>query len=177
MKSHSSDLDYEEHRDQIYSGDLLAYSTNKKNVITRVITNIIRLFTKSEFSHIGIALKLNNRLYVVEATKPTVRLVPVSEKTEFYHIPMFIDWKKEYETFLMDKIGCEYSVIDGIRAFFGIPTKRDDKWQCAELANAFFKYIGLDFGNNYTPSKLVKAVMKKTGNPLMYVRGKCKRGQ
>jgi hypothetical protein len=72
---------------------------------------------------------------------------------------MNISWTKAHDCFLLDKIGDSYSVKDAIKGYFGILKADDDRWQCAELANVFYRHIGLDFGNAYTPAKLVQSVL------------------
>lgn len=160
-------VEYKKHREMIQSGDLLAWSGNYKG--PTLIREIIRFFSVSEYSHVGNALRMDGRLYVVEATINAIRLVPLSEKDEFYHIPMNIDWKEEYTDRLLRYVGLKYSWMDAIRAYLGIDVKDDDKWQCAELANHFFKSIGLDFGKNLTPSRLVRQVLRQTNSPIYLV--------
>lgn len=152
-------VDYDMHRSQIRSGDLLVWSKNRSSKFSNFLLFIIKLFTQSTYAHVGVAWKIGNRLFVIEATIPQVRIVPVSKNDEFYHIPINIQWKKDYEIFLLDKIGLSYSVFDAINAFFGKRLEKDDRWQCAELANEFYRSIGLDFKDAYTPSDLVESVL------------------
>lgn len=158
---------YATHRGMLQSGDLLAWSGNYTG--PTLIRNIIRFFSMSEYSHVGICIRLEDRVYVVEATINSIRLVPLSEKDEFYHIPMNIEWKPGYNEMVTKYVGLTYSWMDAIRAYLGIDVKNDDKWQCAELANDFYKKLGLDFGKNLTPSRLVKQVLRQTNAPIYLV--------
>ena len=161
---------YVQHRSQIRSGDLLVWSKNPRNKLSNLLLFIIKLFTQSTYAHVGIAWKVGKRLFVIEATMPQVRIIPVSEREEFYHIPLNIEWKKDYEVFLLDKIGLDYSVFDAINAFLGKRLEKDDRWQCAELANEFYRSIGIELGNAYTPGDLVESVLETQGTSIYKIR-------
>jgi hypothetical protein len=113
---------------------------------------------------------VGKRLFVIEATMPQVRIIPVSDKEEFYHIPLDIEWKKDYEVFLLDKIGLDYSIFDAVNAFLGKCLEKDDRWQCAELANEFYRSIGIELGNAYTPGDLVESVLETQGTSIYKIR-------
>lgn len=148
-------------RDSIKSGDLLVWSKDTRGRgKSAFFLNLVRLMTRSEFAHTAIAWNIEGRLYVVEATIPYVRIMPIRPADEFYHIPMNIDWNINCEKFLLDKLGLDYSFMDGIRAFLGKTVEEDDDWQCAELVNYFYKEIGIDLGNAFTPNKVVRAALK-----------------
>lgn len=163
-------IPYEQHRSQIRSGDLLVWSKNKQSKISNMLLFFIKLFTQSTYAHVGIAWKIGKRLFVIEATIPQVRIIPVSEYDEFYHVPLNIDWKREYEVFLLDKIGLSYSIFDAVNAFLGKCLEKDDRWQCAELANEFYRSIGIELGDAYTPGDLVEAVLETQGTSISKIR-------
>ncbi len=165
-----SKIPYVQHRSQIRSGDLLVWSKNGHSKLSNFILFIIKLFTQSTYAHVGIAWKIGKRLFVIEATIPQVRIIPVSEKDEFYHIPLNIEWKKDYDVFLLDKIGLDYSIFDAINAFLGKRLEKDDRWQCAELANEFYRSIGIEFGEAYTPGDLVEAVLETRETSIYKIR-------
>lgn len=160
---------YANYRQNIRSGDLLVWSNPSDNLLSRIFFTIIRFFTLSEYVHVGIAYRLNHELYVVEAVMPEIKLTLLTDEDKFWHIPMFIDWRQDYADFLLDKLGQPYSVLDAIKGYFGSIGARDSKWQCAELAITFYRLTGIDLGANYTPSKLVTAVLEKLDTNLTYV--------
>jgi len=151
---------YSQYRNTIKSGDLLVWSDNGQSFFSELFLSMVRIFTASDFAHVGIAVKINNRLFVLEATLPKVQLIPVSNYDHFYHISMGVDWNVDHEDFLYSKIGIKYSLFDAIRAYLGIVKLNNDKWQCAELATEFYKTAGFNFTDTYTPTKLVNFILE-----------------
>jgi hypothetical protein len=162
---------YKDHRNEIKSGDLLIWSKDNISTLSNSYLKIIRFLTSSEYAHVGIAVRIFSRLFVLEATTPFIRLAPVSTKDEFYHIPLDIKWKIEYYDYLFTYIGCKYSLFDAVRAYLGKVAKDDNnKWQCVELAVHFYRKIGIDFGDNFTPSKFVKSVLEISQKPMYFIK-------
>lgn len=159
------------HRQAIKSGDLLIWKKSKKSLISNWTIELIRFFTRSDFAHVGIAWVMDGRVFVVEATQPVVRLTIVKDNDEFYHAPMVIEWSDTSEEYLIDKIGLKYSVFDAIRAFLGKTLDNDRRYQCAELANEFYKTHGIELGDAFTPSKLVEAVLRLQTTTIDFVSG------
>lgn len=160
---------YSEYRSSIKSGDLLVWKVTSNKTISKITSTIIRLFTLSEYTHVGIAWYIGNRLFVIEACSAGIRLLPLSQCTSFYHIPMYVNWKAEYENALLSEIGTSYSYIDAIKGYLKIlKPNGNNSWQCAELANYFYKVTGRDYEDNLTPSTLVSAVLND-GHSLTYV--------
>lgn len=146
-------------RTKIKSGDLLAWSTDKKSLLSKVFLELIRILTSSEYAHVAIAWWIDGRLFIVEATTPNVRLIPIADTDEFYHIPAEIEWSEKAENYLLDKIGLPYSFIDGVLAYLGKTLPESTHYQCAELANDFYRQMGLELGpTNNTPAKVVNAL-------------------
>lgn len=159
------------HRQAIKSGDLLIWKKSKKSLISSWAIELIRFFTRSDFAHVGIAWVMDGRVFVVEATQPVVRLTIVKDNDEFYHAPMVIEWSDTSEEYLIDKIGLKYSVFDAIRAFLGKTLDNDRRYQCAELANEFYKTHGIELGDAFTPSELVEAVLRLQTTTIDFVSG------
>lgn len=157
-------------RDDIKSGDLLIWKKSKKSFLSNLAIGAIRLFTRSEYAHVGIAWRIeSNTLHVFEATQPAVRVVPLEDGDEFYHIPMSLKWTEKSSEFLQSKLGLKYSIFDAIRAFLGITLDADDRYQCAELANEFYAKHGIYLTNAYTPSEVVEAILEKIPTALIFV--------
>lgn len=161
-----NEINYSDHRSTIETGDLLVWSSNGTISLGNSVSALIRIATTSEYSHVGIALWLFGRLFVLEAAQPCIRLVPVSSKEEFYHIPMHLEWSQEYYDWLADKIGLPYSIRDACCGYLGIVLADDNRYQCVELVNKFYKFVGKDFGEIYRPDRFVKTVLKITGYPI-----------
>lgn len=103
---------------------------------------------------------------IVEATQPVVRLNPVRDHDEFFHIPMGVIWTAESEDFLVDVMGCPYSFMDALRAYLGKTVEKDNSYQCAELCRDFFRLHGIDLGEDLTPSAIVRKALEVTGQSL-----------
>ena len=161
---------YQDHRDQIKSGDILVWSKDNISPLSNLYLRGIRFLTSSDYGHIAIAIRIFNRLFVLEATSPRVRLTPVSTKDELYHIPLNIKWNINYSYLLFEYIGLKYSILDATRAYFGRTLERDDRFQCVELAINFYKKIGIDFGTDYVPGKFVKNVLEITQKPIYFIK-------
>jgi hypothetical protein len=152
--------------DDIQSGDLLVWSKDKRSTISNVYLNVIRFATSSEYAHTAIAWRINGRLFIVEATMPNIRLIPVMVDDEFFHIPMGLEWQNESEEYLIDKLGLLYSLFDAMRGYLGITLENDRKYQCAELCKEFYELHGIVLGNSFTPAKLVNDILENYGKSM-----------
>ena len=163
-------MKYEAYRQNIKSGDLLAWSTKSMHSINDFALHMVRIFTESEYEHVGIAWVIGGRVFVVEAVVPAVRIYPLSRLVPFYSVQMHIEWQAEYEEWLLSNIGDKYSILKAIKSYWG-PIKEDDCWQCAELTIKFYKTLGIDLGVNYTPSAVVSEILKLDDKELILITG------
>jgi hypothetical protein len=72
-------LEYAEVRDQFKSGDIVLFKGRG------LISNLIKKFTKSEYSHSGIVSWWNERLMVLEAVGKGVVVTALSSNVKNYH--------------------------------------------------------------------------------------------
>ena len=151
-------MNYVDFRGQIKSGDVLAWSSQNTKGIERFVNMMIRLFTLSEYTHVGVAWVVGERIFVIEAVRPIVRIYPLSNKSPFYHLNMNVDMSEDLLTFILSKVGESYSVGQAIKSYFGQP-RIDSQWQCAEFVNSFLKRAGIKLKRAWTPSALVDAVL------------------
>ena len=151
-------MDYDLFREQIRTGDLLAWSTHKTTGSRRIINTLIRLFTVSEYAHVGIAWVVGDRVFVIEAVRPMVRIFPLSSKIPFYHVNTGLNVSDGLLTYMLSRVGESYSISQAIAAYFSRP-KADKEWQCAELVNDIFRRGGLKLRNAWTPSSLVSETL------------------
>lgn len=144
----------------IQSGDLLAWSRDPYSTMSNITLQTIRFLTRSEFGHVGIAWRchdgLEDELFVIEATMPRIRVSRVTTDRPFMCVPMNLNWNDNNKRFLVSKLGFPYGMLDAVRAFLGVRVENDMKWQCAELAHAFFEASGVVLKPEFTPGKLVK---------------------
>jgi hypothetical protein len=150
---------YSKAREQIRSGDILAWTHRSWKTWYDFKIQMVRLFTQSEYSHVATAWVIGDRVFVIEAVTPLVRIFPLSKLGSFYWIPTNCKWSDTAEEFALDKVGQGYSQLQAIQAFFGKVTN-DDKWECAELASRIAEIDGIDLGKLYTPSAVVNKALE-----------------
>ena len=167
-------IPYPKVRHTLRTGDLLVWNSDDTTFLSSLLTRLVRVLTLSEYSHTAIALVHEGRVYAVEATIPKIRLTPLSTYRDFYCIPMGITEDPVQQAVMLQHIkttylDCRYSLFDCIRGYFGKTDTRNDRWQCAELCNHFYKFMGIDLGNAYTPSRLIRAVIKQRGATILHI--------
>lgn len=158
---------------EIKSGDLLVWSKNPANKISDWIIKTVARLTKSEYGHVGIAWRchdgLDDELFVIEATIPSIQVERLSEENHFFCVPMDIFWTNKNKQFLISKLGLPYGYMDALRAFLGITVEDDKRWQCAELARAFYRESGISFPDRYRPKDIVNAAVEISNNSIYRV--------
>lgn len=153
-------MKYADIRPTIRSGDLLAWSHREPWYRSWYDFKIsmVRMFTRSEFSHTGTAWVVGDRVLVIEAVTPLVRIFPASKLLPFYHLPLNAKWSDDALEYALSKIGEPYSQLQAVQAFFRIP-KEDSLWECAELTRLIALRDGIDLGVSATPSSVVNTAM------------------
>jgi hypothetical protein len=138
---------YVAYRHEVKSGDVLAWSYDS------VYSKIIKWWTNSEYSHVGIALSYADRLFVIEALQGKgVVITPLSNKKEFYHFKTNADWDLIKDK-AFKQVGKPYSFLDAVLA--GLKLKLTSKgWQCAEFVNHVLS-LSIEYP---TPSNIVESV-------------------
>lgn len=157
---------YESARPHIKSGDLLAFSHFGWKTWHDWKIQGVRMFTRSEYSHVGIAWVVGERVFCLEAVMPLVRIYPLDKLGEFYWIPTNVNWTKEIEDVALSIVGQEYSQWQAIQSFFDAPTK-DHLWQCCEYAMEILYLAGIDIDSPKTPTGIVRGMMQKDYSLLL----------
>ena len=145
---------YSEFRNQIKSGDVLAWTHNGLKSWKDFEVWIVRLGQRSEYTHVAIAWVIGGRVFLLEAAGGAVRIFPLSRDLPCYHIGTNVTWTKEVEEYALSKIGEKYSKWEAIKGLFGLTTN-DDQWQCSEFAREVLKKAGMDLDCIATPSAVV----------------------
>jgi hypothetical protein len=161
-------MNYTTARPQIKSGDLLAWHHRVPwwASWSDFKMALIRLVTRSEFTHVGTALVIGGRLLVIEAVRPVVRLHPVSALGDFYWVPLPSNWTPEAERYAFAQLGDRYSYLDAIVGYFGMP-KCDHLEQCAELKIRIAAGSGVDLGDVATPAAVINKALAH--GPMTFV--------
>ena len=160
---------YSKARPMIRSGDVLAWSHRGIKSWHDLKIWFVRMFTRSEYSHVGTAWVVGNRVFVIEAVMPKVRIYPLSKLGDFYWLQMGAYWRKATETLALSFVGDDYSQLQAMVSPFITPPD-DRRWECAELVATVARQDSIDLGAVYTPSEVVLAAQKR-GAPLTYVDG------
>jgi hypothetical protein len=161
---------YLEVRDRINSGGVLAWTHRGFRTWYDIKIQAVRFFTRSEYSHVGVAWVVGGRVLVIEAVMPLVRIYPLSKLGSFYLLPNNNIWTPDVETFALSHVGQKYSQWQAVKAFFGISSPDDGLAQCAELVRGILQAQGEDITVNATPSEIVQYMLTK-GNTLTYIKG------
>lgn len=158
---------YADYRNQIKSGDLLAWSHRPWGSLYDFKIQMVRVFTRSEYSHVGVAWCVAGRVFVIEAVEPKVRIYPLSKLGDFYLTPMNAPWQAQTEEAAIGYVGQNYSQLTAMRAFFE-PLGDNVVSECAALALQVYKHDGIDLGTRATPDAVVKAA-QMLGHPTFLI--------
>lgn len=147
-------------------GDLVAVSNNY------FFSKLIRLWTKETYSHVGIVYRIMDKeTTVAEAYEGTgVRFLTIKKLLPCYVFNVDGFLSEEAEEFIKKQISNKYSWRDYLRAALRMKPKKDDKWQCAEFANAVLIKDGLNIcPKAITPGSLVREVLEKGSGRSIYI--------
>jgi hypothetical protein len=153
---------YSDLRDKIHAGDLIAFTHEGWGSISDIESQLVRIFTRSEYSHVGIAWPISGRVMILEAVVPEVRIFPLSKLLPFYHLPtagILGKWSAEAEEYALSRVGQKYSKIEAIKGLFGWNKDSNRRWQCAEYALSVLAVAGLGINCRATPTDLVREAM------------------
>jgi hypothetical protein len=165
---------YKEIRSNIKNGDILMYKGKG------LFSALIKFFTRSDYSHAGIAVWWNERLMVMEAVGKGVIVTPLSRNIDYY--PGDVEWF-EYEEKIseedrikmmicgQEELGRSYGKLKvlwfGIKIFFGLKLKKEDAEEhdrlfCSEYVSKIYDCIDLDLDmdkahRNTSPDDIVKS--------------------
>lgn len=149
--------------DEIETGDLLIFSDDGDSWLSKIILYVVRLFTRSEYGHVGIAVKKDDKLFVFDASIPFIRLRPIEDTDSFYFVHM--ETPLDLTNMLHEYLGLKYSMSDAIRAYLGLTTKTDGRYQCVELVKEIYNRNGLVFKESkLTPSAFVDSLLSSNTN-------------
>lgn len=157
---------YSRMRSEIKTGDLIAYKTKEIDSFFGSILYFYQKILKAKYTHVGIAVRIHERVFIVEATPPEVRLVPIPLCGDFYYIKTDLEASEERKlSILFSYLGNKYSLIDLIKAKFNI-TNDPSNLYCSELAQEFYNMFGYlpNRRAGITPESIVKEVVKRSGN-------------
>lgn len=162
-------MDYPAIRPQIRTGDLLFWSHGSWASWNDIQVLAVRAFTMSEYSHVGVAVVLAGRVFVVHAIGRGVVIEPLSNQDAFYWCPMGFAFPEAALDAGMSRVGERYSKWQALLGFFKkLRIGADKEWQCAEFALWFWQQAGLILGDVATPAAIARE-MQSLGKQIRYV--------
>lgn len=142
-------MKYDIARDLIKSGDVLAWTHRGWGSWYDLKLQLVRMWTRSEFCHVGVAWVVGDRVFVLEAVSSGVRIMPLSNLLPCFWIKRG-EWNGVFLQRALKEIGKPYSTWQAILGGFGLlKGADDDKWQCAEYVSYI---LGLPWA---TPAEVV----------------------
>lgn len=158
---------YQQHREQIKSGDLLAWSGRG------FVGGLVRVATASSWSHVGIAYVIGSRVWVIEAREfAGVQIVPLSSYLNCAWIPTGAKWDYPVDDYAINKIGkVGYSYPTAVKAWALAamgkrkPLNPDASTQiCSTFAPIILRMAGVPLPDAVmTPAQCVDYVIKLNG--------------
>jgi hypothetical protein len=164
---------YNDARELFKSGDIIGITGSNWKSISGIVANGIRLFTNSDITHVSMILVFGGRVWIVEATPPVIRIVPLSHYLDkgFYWVSMNQDLSQEELTFALSLIGDgKYSALEAIKeGLHLIKANQDNKWECAEFVIACRMRSGIDLGTLATPGAVIEKALKTKNKDLRHL--------
>jgi hypothetical protein len=159
-------MKYADLREEIRSGDLLAWSARRVENFHDLKVQAIRVFDRTEYTHVGIAWRSGGRVWVIESVKPRVRVVPLSNLLPCYRVALKRPWNLAAEEYALSFVGneaFEYSEWEAIKGFFGASNKNDHWLECAEFVKMVYERLGVELPGRATPSDTVNDMLSLGG--------------
>lgn len=158
-------MKYADARHTIRSGDLLAFSSGSWRSWNDIKVNLVRIFTRSTYSHVALAWVVSGRVFVLEAVTPKLRIFPLSQRGDFFLLPLDAPWRDDTEESALASVGHNYSQRDAVKGFLNRlePGKVS---QCAAYVREVLLRDGIDLGLRSTPDAVVLAAQKRGSSTL-----------
>lgn len=163
-------MNYNDFRPAIKTGDLLAFSHVSWETWRDWLNHAVRFYTESEFSHVGMAYVINDRVFVLEAVAEGVRMFPLSTSLPFYHVSNPKPLTETAANYAFNKLGVKYENRFKmlLNVFFNMELNKNGRLQCSEYFNLILRANDQFLTVIDTPAAIVGSAMKRWG-PLTYV--------
>ena len=163
-------MKYLDIRDQIKSGDVLAWTHRKWGSWYDFQVQMVRFGTQSEYCHVGVAYVVGGRVFVLESVGAGVRMFPLSLELPFYWMPTGVNWNETVLEAAMSKMGQKYSKLDGIKSLWRkIKPGTDDQWQCAEYARFILQSAGININCRNVPGEVIYWLQSNLSAPVYMI--------
>jgi hypothetical protein len=142
-------MKYADARPVITSGDVIAFTHRGIRSWHDFKVWMVRVFTQSEYTHVGIAWVVADRVFILESVATGVRIFPLSLCGGFYLLPWTVLRYDQLELAL-SKAGQPYSYWECAKAYFTRLDPNSGSWECAKYVRTV-----LDLDCSETPSAVV----------------------
>lgn len=163
-------------RDQIKTGDMLLWSAKVENFNRHDIeTELVKIGTGSQWTHVGVAWEDHGRVFVMDLTRRGCAPRPLSNDCPFWWIPAPAPLSETALQHAFSRFG-EMTYVTNWQAFVGWLkqiTKRDDqKGQCSNYALEIWGIDNMAPTTEATPAACMLGAMQNwDGAELHYVTG------
>lgn len=157
-------MNYTDARPLIQSGDVIFQSHRPLRSWYDLQVQIVRMMTRSEWSHVGLAWAVGGRLFMLEAVSAGVRIFPMSRAGDFTWVQRGA-FTTGQEELALAHVGEPYSKWDAIRSYFGASNNQDTNWFCSELVCAV---LGLPV-HDQTPAEVMRYLTEYEGLATRFV--------
>lgn len=157
-------MNYAEARPLIASGDVIFQSHRPLRSWYDLQVQIVRMMTRSEWSHVGLAWVVGGRLFMLEAVSAGVRIFPMSRAGDFTWVQRG-GFTTAQEELALAHVGEPYSKWDAIRSYFGASNDKDSNWFCSELVCAVLALPVRD----KTPAEVMRHLTEHEGLTTQFV--------
>lgn len=152
-------------RDEIKTGDLVAFRVRRFNSFVSLVLKGYQFITGATYSHVGIVVRNDDGIFIVEAAPPRVAILPIHKVDDFYLIKVDVPTPaSQQKEFLYKKNGVPYGLVDMFTHYLGMDFGKDSLY-CSELASEFYVHNSVlrERDSGHTPDKIVKAVSDAMG--------------
>ncbi len=161
---------YNDVRPTLKTGDLLAWTHDGIESWHDFEVQLVRVGTRSEFTHVGVAFVFAQRVFVIEAVGTGVRIFPLSRLLPFYLVRKPKPLGEVAIEYAFQHIGVEYeSKLAMVLAFItGESLANNKRLQCCELTRAIYDADDDPLDCEDKPTSVVRVAMETWG-PLEWV--------
>ena len=163
-------MKYIDGKPRIKSGDLLAWTHKKWDTWYDWQMQLIRFFTRSEYVHVGIAVRRGDDLYILESVVGGIRMRKIEEDLPCFWVTTKAVWTDCAAEKAFSKMGQPYSKWQAISSlFFKIKPGADQRWECAEFAQFVLNAAGVEISVRSTPSEVVACLVENNDSVVHYL--------
>jgi hypothetical protein len=155
---------YANARKLIQSGDIICFTHRRLRSWYDLQVMLVRWATASKYSHVGIAYRMDGRVWLLEAVTPLVRMVPLSHFAEegFDVLSMKRGMSGAEREAAIGQVGvARYSRWQAVLGFLRrLKFGRDALTQCCEYVIVHRRMSGVDLGPVATPAAVVDKALQ-----------------